>query len=161
MNPPSWLPALFVLDGVWEKNLYNLFMIFKTDFIDQQPEVDGIPVWHDRRVLEGVLPEGFWHVITKEDKSSKERYPDFRRAERLPWCGPSLNNSNDPIIKKWDIFEEGEMRTYVWLVEFDYVIILKQRNQRIGPVRFLKTAYYVSGSSTKNKLMDKYSRRIL
>jgi hypothetical protein len=159
MTVPSWLPEIINLDGIWEKNLTKLFLIFKEDFITKQPYIGSIPVWHDRNVKDGKYPEGFWHVITR--RNNGVRYPDFRRAERLPWCGPSLNNSNDPIIKKWDITEEGELRTYIWLVDYDYVIVLKRRTQRIGEVKFLKTAYHVDGDSTRKKLLAKYANRIV
>jgi len=158
---PTWLPALLNLDGNWEENLKVLYSIFETDFIQHQPEIDGIPVWHDRTIKEKPYPEGFWHVITKKEKITGDRVPDFRRAERLPWCGPSLDNSDDPIIMKWDIEEDGGIKTYVWLENFDYVIILTNKLFRVGKVKFLTTAFYVTGDSIRNKLMKKYENRIL
>lgn len=157
-NPPAWLPKIFNMDGNWESNLKKLFNIFECDFISNTPLLGLTQVLFDRTVKDGKYPEGFWHIITKMD--SGVRIPDFRRAERMPWCGPSIRNSDDPVIKKWSIFEEGETRTYVWLESFDYLIVLVKRSQRIGEVMFLKTAYYVEGDSTRKKLKDKFANRL-
>lgn len=157
--PPPWLPPMLNLDGVWDRNLNRLFAIFTNDFITNRPMLDSFLVWYDRTIKEGSYPEGFWHVITKKDNGV--RYPDFRRAERLPWCGPSIRNSGDPAIKKWDIFEEGEIRTYIWLENYDYVIVFAKRLHRIGEVRFLKTAYHVDGNSTRKKLREKFAKRLI
>lgn len=157
-TPPAWLPRIFNMDGIWERNLGHLYSIFENDFINNPLLLDSKPVWFDRRVIEGKYPEGFWHIITKYD--GEERIPDFRRAERLPWCGPSIRNSNDPVITKWDIIERDEINTYIWLESFDYLIVLVRRSHRIGDVMVLRTAYYVEGDSTRNKLKRKYANRI-
>ena len=157
-TPPVWLPQMLNMNGNWEKNLNQLFSIFTNDFINHPPKLDSMPVWYDRTIKEGKYPEGFWHIITT--KINGERFPDFRRAERLPWCGPTIKNCYDPTIKKWDVFEEGETRTYLWLEDFDYVIILVKRLFRIGEIRFLKTAFHVEGDSTRKKLIKKYGNRL-
>jgi len=155
---PTWLPAMLNMDGIWENNLKTLYSIFQMDFIQNPPVIDECKVHYDSRILEGIYPEGFWHVITRKDQKTGERYPDFPRAARLPWCGPSLNNSDDPIIYKWEIEERKEIRTYVWLVNYDYVVVVKKHNTlNIG---YLITAYHVDGDRSKKKLMNSYINRI-
>jgi hypothetical protein len=138
-----------------------LYAIFENDFIQTKREFEGREVWWDRRKLDGKYDEGFWHIISSTDSHTKERYPDFRRAERLPWCGPTISNSIDPVVKKWDYREgSGRVRTYLWLENWDYVIVLEKRPIHIGEAAFLITAYYVSGDSTRHNLMRKYNNRM-
>ena len=155
---PSWLPDLFPMDGDWEQKLHNLYKIFVRDFVQHQPHLDVIEVWWDQRVLDGKFPEGFWHITTQGNPPN--RLPDFRRSERLPWCAPSINNSTDPIIIKWDYQEGKKIRTYLWLERFDYVIILEKRHQRMGIIAFLITAFHVDGDRTRQQLKKKYNHRI-
>jgi len=161
MSPmPEWLPPMASVDGVWEDTLQNLYNIFVDDFKRRQPRLDTQRVRWDRRVLEGDKEEGFWHLITRTEKQSGERLPDLRRAERLPWCPPTINNARDISVKLW-IYREGNGRlhTYIWLEDWDYVIVFDMRTQRIGNVFFLLTAYHVDGKNQRRHLKGKYAKR--
>lgn len=155
---PHWLPKIFQMDGDWEKKIIDLYAIFVHDFEDGHARFEKLAVWWDRRVLDGKYPEGFWHIISRG--THPNRIPDFRRAERLPWCGPSILHSSDPIIKLWDYQENKSIRTYLWLENYDYVIILEKRNGRKGIVAFLITAFHVDGDWTRSQLRDKYGHRV-
>ncbi|MGH7598766.1 MAG: hypothetical protein ACREOI_20625 [bacterium] len=146
-----------------DKSLAMLYSIFDTDFKQTKRFFEGRPVWWDRRILAGDrYEEGFWHLITKTDQSTNERLLDPRRAERLPWCGPTISNSADQAIKVWDFQESGgRLRTYVWLEERDYVIILEKRQQRLGEIAFLITAFHVDGDSRRRNLKAKYEKRVV
>ena len=106
--------------------------------------------------------EGFWHLVTKWDYRLSQRLLDPRRAERLPWCKPTVENCSDPEARMWDYQEgSGKVRTYIWLENYDYVVILERRLLRTGRrVAFLITTFYVSGSQTRSNLMRKYQRRM-
>lgn len=118
-------------------------------------------VWYDRLVLLGErYEECFWHLVTRKDQGSGERLPDFRRAERLPWCIPILHNIQDPAVKSWRYREgNGRMRTYAWLEAGDYVVILEPKMKRIGVVAFLITAYHLDGESMRRSMRKRYERR--
>lgn len=160
---PNWLPDIIPIDGEWDETLKRLYKVFESDFIQGHPTLDGMPVWWDNRKIDGEYEEGFWHLITKKDNpSAEERLFDNRRAERLSWCAPILLNSTDSAVKIWD-YKEGQrkIRTYVWLEQLDYVVILERRKIRNGKtVAVLITAYYVEGESTKRTLGRKYKNRI-
>ena len=161
MTMPAWLPHIVKVDGRWEHVLPMLYSIFTGDFIKVQRTFEGREVHWDERKLDGKYEEGFWHLITKTDHSSGERLPDFRRAERLPWCGPTISNSTDNAVKVWDYREgNGKILTYLWLELWDYVVILEKKKQRKGEIAFLVTAYYVSGASTRRNLQRKYGNRV-
>lgn len=158
----SWLPALIVLDGDWEQTLVRLYQVFERDFVRTKRRFESREIWWDRRKLDGKYDEGFWHIISTRDRSTGDRTPDFRRAERIPWCGPTISNSGDDSVKVWDYLEgSGRIRTYLWLEDWDYVIVLEKQRRRIGKIVFLVTAYYVSGDSTRRNLRRKFRNRVV
>jgi len=159
---PPWLPAIISVNGEWEDVLCRLYHVFASDFKRSGCMFQERPVWWDRRVLPGErYEEGFWHLITRDDSRTKQRLFDPRRAERLPWCAPTLRNSQDIRVRVWD-YEEGggSIRTYVWLQNWDYVIVLEKKRARVGEVAFLVTAYHVDGESQKRSLRRKYEKRV-
>jgi len=157
---PSWLPNVLSLDGTWEHILNRLYAVFESDFVQGKPLFKEKPVWWDTRKLDGFYEEGFWHLISVKDSLTADRIPDYERARRLTWCAPCITNHRDVSIRCWD-FEEahGNIRTYIWLVDWDYLVILEKRNTRIGEIAFLITAYWISGSSIRKKLETKYKNR--
>ncbi len=158
---PDWLPPIISINGEWNEVLARLYEIFKRDFKETQRTLDGKLVWWDRRILAGdQYEEGFWHLISRIERITGERIFDPRRAERLPWCGPTISKANDNCVKVWDFKEDtGRLRTYVWLEDWDYVIILEKREHRKGQIFFLITAFYVDGDSRRRNLQSKFSKR--
>ena len=155
---PSWLPPIVSVSGDWNKIIILLYKIFKKDFQYGKLYFQCYTVGWDERILPGDShEEGFWHLITKEDMKTGERLPDFRRAERLPWCAPTIRNSEDPVVKTWDLKARGKIRTYLWLEKMDYVVVLEKRKNKKKV--FLITAYYVEGKATRGSLMKKYNSR--
>lgn len=158
---PSWLPATVSVNGPWEQVLKRLYSIFERDFVIGKCRFQDMPVWWDRRTTSGdFYEEGFWHLITKTDRHSGERLFDPRRAERLPWCNPTLTHCDDPEVKVWDYQESnGKLSTYVWLENWDYIIIVRKLRQNLGNIAFLVTAYSVDYNSTRRNLRAKYEKR--
>jgi hypothetical protein len=152
---PPFLPPMLILDGEWDETLDMLYSVFAHDFIDSTPSFHGMRVLCDRSAGDRDLPNGFWHLVTKLNES--ERLVDFRRAERLPWARPIIENDHEPVIRTWD-YEEGNktVRTYLWLEQYGYVIVLQKK----GRIAFVVTAYYVEGSSTRRRLLSKYEHRL-
>ena len=155
---PEWLPEIVNVNGEWDEILRRLYQIFDQDFRKSECAFEERQIFWDKRVVEGPYEEGFWHLITKTASPTGERLPEPRRAERLPWCKPTLTNSRDSAVKVWD-HKEGRTRTYVWLEHWDYVIVLEKRKQRIGEIAFLITAFFVDGDSSRRNLRRKYQAR--
>jgi len=159
---PDWLPPIISVDGEWHSILLKLHAVFTSDFKVGKKILFKLPVWWDQRVIDGDYEEGFWHLITREDYQKGERLFDPRRAERLPWCGPTISNASDKEIRVWESAESKHRnRLYLWLEHWDYVIVLEKRTFRIGDVYFLITAYYVDGTYNRNKLRKKFDKRIV
>ncbi|WP_129628743.1 hypothetical protein [Candidatus Oscillochloris fontis] len=163
MTLPDWLPPMLDLSGDWNDILHQLYTVFTRDFKTGSLFLAGEPIWHDRRILPGeAYEESFWHLVTRKDNKSGDRLPDFRRAERLPWCAPILRNINDPAIKFWHYREGNQrLRMYAWLEAGDYVVILEHKPKRIGQVAFLITAYHLDGESMRRSMRKRYERREL
>lgn len=162
MSMPNWLPPVAIVSGEPDRVFAMLYQIFDSDFRVASLHFMTMPVWWDRRVLDPPYEEGFWHLITRKDYSTGDRLLDFRRAERLPWCGPSISNWADPCIRVWD-YEEGNqrIRTYVWLAATDYVVILEKKKAKgNGHAAFLVTAFHVDGTQKRADLERKYRKRL-
>ena len=168
---PPWLPKILCVDGNYNEVVNRLYNVFHNDFIQGRPTLTGIDVWYDKKVKVGeTYEEGFWHLITRDFANDGNRVFDPRRAERLPWCAPTLNNSDKPQIKYWICDKNKKLTYYVWLEDNDYVVILEKRtlpakvvDGKEKPARiiaFLKTAYYVDGDSKRRYFRRKYEARI-
>jgi hypothetical protein len=164
MTPaPAWLPAMIVTDGEWESVLVRLYAVFVRDIKQGNLVLNDRAVWWDRRVLpDSKYEEGFWHLITRDERPKRDRLFDPRRAERLPWFAPTIRNAGDVEVRVWD-YEEGRgaVRTYVWLCRFDYLLIFEKKTLK-GKKRviaFLVTAFYVDGEKSRETLERKYRRR--
>lgn len=160
-SAPAWLPDLISVDGDPFQVIQRLYMIFEKDFKINLPLFRSQEVWYNRKVEAGqIYEEGFWHLITRLDYSTQIRLLDPWRAEKLPWCAPSITHSDDPILIVWD-YKEGnkKVRTYLWLKEFDYVIILEKKKMKKFDIFFLVTAYHIDGERSKRNLQKKFLNR--
>jgi hypothetical protein len=168
---PSWLPAEMDLRGEWSQILSRLYAVFDADFRKGKPRFRGLEVWWDRRILPGEqYEEGFWHLISRKNTRSGERLPDLARARRLTWCAPTILNADDSALKVWD-YPEAEnpdgtarkTRTYLWLEDLDYVVVLEKLSGRragsVLDVAFLVTAFVVDYERKRRQLRQKHARR--
>jgi hypothetical protein len=154
---PDWLPSLFVISPWTEHTFEGLYAIFKDDFLDNPANYCGHRVWlfpEKERNKETI----FWHLTEREDKELACRVADPRRAERLPWGRPMLDNLVDPHILHGD-YEEGDktIKTYVWLKDFDYLIVLKRMPDLS---RRLITSFYIEYSNKRRDLERKYKQML-
>ncbi len=163
MATPAWLPELASLAGPVDVVVRQLYAIFHRDIIRGSLEFRQAQVWWDRRPHEAfglTYEETFWHVVSREDKSAGVRELDPPRAERLPWCAPTIRNCADPAVRVWDHARpDGRDSTYVWLHELDYVVVMRRRQQRDGGVYFLVTAYRLDGPAERHWFERSYAKR--
>ena len=161
MMMPDWLPPLVSVNGEWTSIVIRLYAVFTADFKRKICVFQGCGVDWDRRVQPGdSYEEGFWHLITKKDERTNDRLLDPRRAERLPWCSPTIHHGTHSAVKTWEYLESGNRRrVYLWLEEWDYVVILEKRTRRNTTRYFLVTAFHVDGDSTRRSLTRKYTAR--
>ncbi len=158
---PTWLPPKLTIKGKTESFIPHLYKVFRADFIDGKPMFRDMPVWWNRRKVSGQQYEqGFWHLVSEEPKTGVKRTLDIHRAEKLPWCKPTITHSDDKAVTVWEYLERGRRsRTYIWLREWDYCIVVERRQQRVGNVAMLITAFHVNGSSRRKALSRKLAAR--
>ena len=150
------MPLLSV--NPWNSNTFDsLYAVFERDFKSTQPVFKGEPVWFFPELEDGkeVI---FWHLTHKKDGETRERLPDPRRAERLPWVRKIIDNADEPEILCWDFNEAtGNVNTYLWLKDSDFVVIMKK--YRNNSHRLL-TSFYIEYPHYRRKLEKKYTQRI-
>lgn len=171
---PDWLPATIPFTGVWDTFVKALHLAFKRDFVDSAPRFQTRPVWHDRRVDREDLhcyEEGFWHLVTRDEwvyntckrKKEKRRLPETDRASRLPWARPIIEHYSEPVIQTWDFDADTKngpvVRTYIWLKDHDYVVILERQTKNLGDIYMLITSFFVDSEYTRRDLESRYERR--
>jgi len=156
-NTPTWLPDLFPANP-WNTNTYDqLYDVFCRSLKITRPVYRGHEVWFFPEMEDG-REKVFWHLTTREDRASGERLPDLRRSERLPWVRPMLDQSNQPEILDWDHDEgDGTIKTYVWLRNFDFVVIMKKYPDG---GRRLVTSFWIEYGNTRRKMQRKYDCRL-
>lgn len=156
---PSFLPPMLNLDGTWENVLSMLYSVFERDFKKSKTYHRAKRVLYDGRLLEDGKgkEEGFWHVISRGDKTTDERMIDCDRARRLPWAKPMMESSPRQELLVFDHYEGSQdrgIRRYIWLRDFDHVVILQPR--RWG--YYWITAFYVDLEVKRSQLMAKYKK---
>ena len=155
---PTFLPPILCLDGERDKVIFILYEVFKKDFKDTDVYHKNIKVVYNNKIEqdgEG-KEEGFWHVITKEDKAVG-RLIDNRRAERLPWAKPLIEADENSEIKIWEYVEgtrDKGKRTYIWLENYHYVVVLQNKKNSY----YWVTAFYVE-KWKRNELYKKYEKK--
>jgi len=177
MRNVEWLPSLVEVSP-WEfsrqNNTYEmLYQIFCRDIINCDLKFANYDVWIFKDLDDG-KEKIFWHLTSREEKAKKvprrqrkfyasdtipaQRYPDLRRSERLPWIKPLIENPNECEVLAWDYREgDGVIKTYVWLKDCDFVVIMKKYNDN---TRRLVTSFYVDSDYKRMDFERKYRDRI-
>lgn len=145
------------LRGTWPVTLRTLFVAFEKDFIKHRSSHMGKQItYNDIVASDGQgLPEGFWHVVTKKDRATQQRIPDFNRAERLPWARPIMESDDREEILIFEYVEGAKdkgSRRYIWLYEHDYLVILQEKAHSY----FWVTAYYIEYPNQRRKYEKRY-----
>jgi hypothetical protein len=160
---PEWLPELIDTNGSWEEILGRLYSVFEEDFKNGKPTFGGLPVWWDRR-FEDDDPheEGFWHLVTRDDKQTGDRLLDTPRAKRLAWCRATIDHCGVAEVLAFNYLEgDGKVRTYLWLKDADYVVILGKALRKKKTVAYmLVTAFFLDGPSRRRAMQKKYDNRL-
>lgn len=173
-SKPGWLPPHIPFTGDWDTFVKALHIIFERDFIRACPHLRTLPIWHDRRhdpQDKYDFEEGFWHLVTRDDwvydrqtrRDEKQRLPDYARAGRLSWVKPIIEHETAPEVLSWDFDEATKkgtvVRTYIWLKEHDYVVILERQKKNTGEIFMLITSFFLDVEAKRRDLQSRYDRR--
>lgn len=176
-NNRAWLPPMAQVSP-WQHGGNNdtyemLYSVFCQDFVGPRPRYAGHQVWYYPDMEDG-KEKIFWHLTSREEKAKPvprrmrhivgaaqqpaQRYPDLRRSERLPWVRPLIENATQPVVLAWDYQEgNGDIHTYVWLKDSDFVVIMKKYPD--GRRRLI-TSFYVDKDYKRQDFERKYAKRL-
>lgn len=149
------LPDKLYFGGSYDEIIDELHKIFLTDIKKHDLRYQGLPIVFDnRRDIEYHYEEGFWHIITR---GKGDRSLDFKRAKRLPWLKPIIENHNNADILLWieeDTDKKGKRvtKTYFWYKNGKYLIVLTEKPNRY----FLATAFYVNSGRNEQYYWKRY-----
>ncbi|MDE2341970.1 MAG: hypothetical protein KGL63_01030 [Betaproteobacteria bacterium] len=154
----SFLPETIRFSGDWNAFVALAYQVFKEGFLDSSPR------FHSKRVSVNLskkdgsqMEEGFWHLVTREDKILKERLPDFPRAERITWVRPIIENFSTDGMDFWKYLEgSGQIRYYLYARADDYLVILEEKHKSF----FLVTGFYVDTKWKRKELENKKTKCI-
>ena len=99
MNSCKWLPDIIECSNLSEWKIYEdkLYELFVNTFIKNHPTFNNKPVHIKKYPLDGNREHAFTHLTCKTEsdnpKDVNDRLPDLRRAERITWIKPVIENS--------------------------------------------------------------------
>jgi len=159
-------PPMVDINGKWEDILKRLYEVFERDFKKSKTyHKEDVVVYDNNVKSDGKgMEEGFWHVITKDTRDKKtreviERLFEPRRAERLSWAKPLIENHRAKNVKYWN-YDKGTkdkgIRTYIWLEDEDFLVVLQRRKN----CYFWITSMYVNSQKNRDELLREYYQRV-
>ncbi len=137
----------------------ELFKVFKKDFIDNITYFMAYPVIIAKPKEGEIYPEIFWHIISQQFKkgykNNDTRLIDYKRAKRLCWIKPIIQQYKDEQITSWRLKEFDKKsakeiyKYYLWYKEGKFLIVLKCIETKTKKF-FIATAFYVFESNVKH-----------
>ncbi len=163
-DAPHWLPNPLVIRGQRIQDIYaSLHREYVQDFVTNTLpiHIDNCLVVVNTTIdtqIPGEYTHGFTHLITRTNGGL--RLYDELRAAKICWVRPILEHYQDSAVRTfWATNPEGERSLYLWLYEYDYVVILRHLQstlEREKADKILVTAYpiYANRIPYFNRLFD-------
>jgi hypothetical protein len=165
MEKECWLPPLELFEDYgkdWTEYVSTLYKIFKSDFVDSQPSFEGKPVNIRKHPMENDKEEAFFHVTCQDYMKNRDRFPDFRRCERIRWIKGFIENYDCASscclacdgVKVWeeDAPRGTNKRVLLLLEEERYMVVIERRQAYF----LLITAFYIEEDHTLDAKLKRY-----
>lgn len=146
---------------------------FKQDFIDNTVQIDETDL-----VIKSVLfsksdeyglpdsfksyRETFVHIITREEKETSKKISktirrfDEKRANRVHWIRPIIENSDCKLVERFEFIESnGKLREYFWCRCLDYIVVVEYQNPNYKMI----TGFCIDGEN-RAYYQNKYIHRV-
>lgn len=115
---------------------------------------------HQRVMVLGAVWTPLTATARLADAASGERLLDSPRAKRLAWARATIDHAESDDVVVFDYEEgSGRVRTYLWVNDQDYVVILERQNRGHRQGYFLVTAFSLDGPSRRRAMEKKYQNR--
>ena len=138
------------------KRIFNRDMVENLNFSFRTKKINPTPADG-----EDTMDRFFRHLTTKvTDRSINRREFDMNRSNRLHWIRYHIEESKQDNMMVFSVQESQGIRTYIYDVDEQYVIVLEPLRNK--DEYYMLTAYYLEGKdAARNKMLNKYRRRIL
>jgi len=144
------------------------YEIFRDTLIMQEIKFNDMPVKVREMPMEDNKVQGFFHIISEENKRNKIRLYKDERVKYIPFIAKMITEfhkcqnctENCSKIKVWTapyLGKESVLRTKIFFEEYDYIVILEKRKTYYQ----LVTAYVVDRKDRREDLLKEYQKCIL
>lgn len=142
-----------------EDKIKLAYNVFKRDFLDSKCFLEKILICSKSSKKIEIsqklnVEEVFWHIISR--KNSSIRTFDEQRAKRIEWVKCIILDYDKNHIKRFYYYESnGKIRLYLWLEQYDFVVILEKIITKTEEA-FIVTSFYIDNSKKKEEFAKKY-----
>lgn len=141
------------------------YLVFKEDLMKREIKFNDMPVRVREIPIEDNKVQGFFHVISEQDKKSKIRLYKEERVKYIPLISKMITGFEKckhcteicPKIKIWTAPYLGKPsipRVKIFFEKYDYIVILEKRNSYYQ----LVTAYVVDRKDRREDLLKEYEK---
>lgn len=151
---PLVFPELLCLNdfnGNFTEYFKAVYAVFENHFITSQPRYEETIVSAPKYPLVDGIHRTFYH-ITHQGKDEKNREPDFRRMERIPFPRFIIENHPHNELKVWIKSIGRDERIHILNTNEKYLVVLTIRKGYM----LLWTAFYIEHNHTLRKKMKEY-----
>lgn len=156
------LPPRINTSGDQKTVIDVLYKVFRADFIDHLPRYSSWSVLiSDNSKYEG-KENSFWHMIQCNQKHGPDGQFDPLRAEKLPWIRPIIEfagRGSNLLVFDFQ-HKPFDIRRYFWIKSLDYVIVLKVGRRKYLREYVLITAFVLDYANARQKMKEKYEKRL-
>lgn len=167
MNKCKWLPEIIECKdfGKWNEYLDEIYTIFQKDFVKDKIMFEGKYVNYRKAPMDGKYEHTFIHLTHKDifhnSNDPNERTPDLRRAERIGWHKPIIENylckeycKDCEKILYFEEYHGKNIKAYFLFKDVRFLIIIEKRKK----YNLLITGYYVEYDNAMEKYLKKYNK---
>lgn len=167
MKECKWLPSIVECKdfGKWNEYLDVIYQIFQKDFIDNRVKFEEKNVYFRKEPMDGKYEHAFIHLTHKDiehnSQNPNDRIPDPRRAERIGWNKPIIENyrckencEGCEKILYFETYYKKNIRAYFLFKDVKFLVIIEKRRE----YNLLITGYYIDYENAMRKYIKKYEQ---
>lgn len=141
------------------------YIVFRETLMNDKIKFNGLPVRVREIPFEDNKVQGFFHVISEQDKRSRVRLYKDERVKYIPFIAKMITEfkqcdnciENCSKIKIWTAPYLGKVsiqRVKIYFEKYDYIVILERRKEYYQ----LVTAYVVDRQDRRDSLLKEYEK---
>jgi len=154
----NWLPDLITLDD-YNRSITEYIEVLHNNFIDdffsgKKLEMFNKPVKvADKTIDFDGKNERFWHIITDPHNPSYINVKE-KRAERLCWIRPIIENCKDDKVLIYRRVKNHENRIFLFIPSYEYMIILTEQKKSF----YLVTSFNIEYTYKLKQYQKEYKK---